>query len=181
MLYWEERTSDGKALRHAPSSIAPKEIPVSSLIIPVYESTDIGKPRWYLEEWWSPELAASDWDDHRYKWEDGIRVDVLGPRPNEGQYRAFRCIETNDGKYREPNEEDLQEVRQLLQMRDAEKKEYGNREVQNDREAIQKASEEVTNRINKQREDALDKFEEELKEKIRPHLDKLVKNPQAVW
>lgn len=180
MTCWEERTSDGQVLRHKPSGTAPSA-PVTSLLVPIYETTDIGKPRWFLEEWWPPELSASDWEDHRYKWEHGIRVDVLGPRPNEGLYRSFRCIQTEDGKYREPNDEDLQEVRQLLQMRDAEKKEYGNREVQNDKKAIATRAQEYTDAIEEREEKRLDKFEEELKEKIRPHLDKLVKNAQAVW
>lgn len=181
MTHWEEKTSKGTIRKYPPSGSPPLDLPIDSMVYPVYEKIDIGKPRWFLEEWWPPELVTHDWEENRYDWKDGIRVDVLGPAPTEGMYRTFLCIQTEDGKYREPNESDLETVRHLIYMRDQEKKEYGNRELQNDREAIQKLAEQYTAAIEEKDQEALDQFEETLKESIRPHIDKLVHNPEATW
>jgi hypothetical protein len=181
MIYWEERTDKGTSIYHPPNKTSPENLPVSSIVIPVYESYDIAKPRFFLEEYWYPELTMPSWEEHRYSWENGVRVDVLGPAPTEGMYRTFRVLETEDGKYREPNESDLAEIRQLLQMREAEKKEYGNREVQNDKAAIAATVQEFNELYTKDRNKSFDKFEEELKEKIRPRVDRLVKNPGKLW
>lgn len=181
MSHWEERTPKGTIRKYPAGPTPPDNLPVENIVYPVYETTDIGKPRWFLEEWWAPELVVPDWENQRYDWVGGIREDVLGPAPIEGLYKPFRCIQSEDGKYREPNESDLEAVKALLRERDQEKKKHGNREVQFDREAIAELAGKYSTQI-QQKEDALaDNLEERLKESIRPHLDKLVKNPGKFW
>lgn len=181
MVCWEERSPKGTIRKHPTSSTPPDTIPIDSIVYPVYESTDIGKPRWYLEEWWAPELVMPDWENQRYEWQEGVRVDILGPAPVEGMYRFFKCIQAEDGSYREPNDSDLEDVKSLLRQRDQEKKQFSTRELQDDKEAIKKLAGQYTEIITSKEDKQGQEFEETIKEAIRPHLDKLVDNPEAIW
>lgn len=180
MKHWKESRFDGTIIYHPPSSKPPIALP-DSLVVPEYEKSDIAKQRWAITEWWAPELVVPDWENQRYIMRDGEKVDVLGPAPTEGQYRLIEIIQTEDGKYREPCDADIEGIRKRIWLRDQEKKEHGNREVQFDQKAIAELAGEYTDTINKKKEALADNLEERLKESIRPHLDKLVKNPGKHW
>ena len=100
------------------------------------EIQDIGTPRFYIEELHgNAELKAGDsWDKSRYYWENGERIDVLGPIPEEGFYTSLFLLAHHDhlccdgkeivrhepclGSYRPPCDSDLQRVRRMKQRRD---------------------------------------------------------------
>jgi len=78
--------------RLAPSP-TPPSVGRGGLLRPVVGHTDIGIPRWMIEQWFPPEIACADWEDERWAWVSGERVDVLGPAPREGLYMdAFYTI-----------------------------------------------------------------------------------------
>lgn len=78
----------------------------TGVIETVFAHVDIGKPRWYLYEWWSPSLLAPGWDS-----------EVLGLFPSQGAWRQVLTIETPDCKYRHPDKETMDWVAQMWQER----------------------------------------------------------------
>lgn len=63
-----------------------------------YKFEDVGLNRWVIEEWVPPEFLF-DHNQNRYgKDELGETVDILGPFPSRGKYRALMILETKEGK-----------------------------------------------------------------------------------
>lgn len=97
---------------------------------------DIGKPRFFVEELHTNgELNAKGaWENARYSWIEGLRVDVLGPIPEEGFYECVFQIAHHDhlccggrevikntpcmGSYREPSDSDLERIRRMYFRRE---------------------------------------------------------------
>lgn len=180
MIYWLESKADGTRVKHPPARIGP-DVDISSILTPVYDAYDVSKQRWAIVEWWAPELIAADWEANRYVWEKGIRRDVLGPVPSEGQYRPVSILQTPEGFYREPNESDLEEIRHLAYMRELEPKKFDNNEAQYDPKAIAALAAELGAPQVKAKKELDSNLKESLKENIAPHVDKLIKNSKAVW
>ncbi len=180
MAYWMETRKDGTRIKHPASKQAPN-CDVTSLLVPVYEEYDVAKSRWAFMEWWPPELVAFDWESNRYQWKGPERIDILGPVPKNGMYRPIMLIETDDHKYRPPIENDLETIRELLYLKEQEKKTFGNREVQKDPAVINKFVKEIIDYYDKKEEEVNLNTKERLKEAIAPRLDKLVKNPGVFY
>lgn len=56
--------------------------------------TEFGPACWLLEGWRAPEFFGTpeDWEDARYGWEDGKRVEYLRDYPNRGEYWLIKPI-----------------------------------------------------------------------------------------
>lgn len=92
----------------------------------VFEWLDKGKPFFFLEEWCPPEIACEEWELIRYEtdwsksFDDPTRtVDVLGPRPNDGIYRAVISMQDNDGNPLYPNESALEWLRRVIKIKES--------------------------------------------------------------
>ena len=121
--------------------------PKGKVCVPLFTQTWVGTPRWFLEQWAGPNVASADWDLHRYERHfnpfKGIpeTVDIMGPVPATGLYMtAFHMIahhtadccsrraeEGKDcfGKYRPPDQRDINYVKALKAQMDAEPYMYG--------------------------------------------------------
>jgi hypothetical protein len=77
--------------------------------------TEIGLPRFVIENWLPPEYWDRDeWESRRNQFIDGELVDVLGPFPERGDYRHYMTIETEDGKFKYPDDTDLDFIQEGL-------------------------------------------------------------------
>lgn len=148
------------------------------------EMQDIGIPRFYFEELASrDELMAGDrWEQARWVWEDGERVDVLGPCPEDGFYSPAFCVAYHDeaccggsgvknsepclGAYREPNEVDLERVRRALWRRDH----ASNTEAAPDEAALAK-----------QKADLIEARDERRRRELRERLEDWAKTHAHTW
>lgn len=137
-LYTDIETGEQKsaAWDEAPEGITPASAPGAF----TYMRYDVGVPRFFLAEH-MPRGDYADWEANRYYTDEGTGelIDVLGPRP-EHFYVPFMCVAAHEGgccdgsgvkyspepsacygKFRFPNESDLQKVQRMRQLRDADK------------------------------------------------------------
>lgn len=114
----------GRHVRYG-AGVRQEDIPAHFFITEIKESFDIGKPRWYIAEYWPAGLCVPDWEEQRYTWKDGIREDTLGPAPHEGMYRSLMVLEDDDKEPIEPCQAVLEEIQVMLRERERTKIDHG--------------------------------------------------------
>lgn len=89
---------------------------------PVYEKRVVGVQSWFLEQWMPPEIACIGWEALRYKYDmaKGVRIDVLGPAPRDGVYKALIKLQDNTGKILQPGPETLEWVKKVIWLKNQE-------------------------------------------------------------
>jgi hypothetical protein len=117
---------------------APEEItPAKNPSMFSYFRYDVGVPRFFVAEHQPRATYVPDWEANRYHTEEtGELIDVLGPCP-ENFYIPLFCVAEHDtccngrgvkytpspeacfGKFRFPNDSDVQRIQRMLQLREA--------------------------------------------------------------
>lgn len=129
---------------------------------PVLERVDIGKPRWYIEEWWPPSLLKKDWDE-----------EVFGAFPERGKWRHFLTLESPSGGYRHPDMEAMEWVRECWQKRQEARELYDWHEDPPDEvvaEEIKRGFMESAESYEKRKQ----KLEDRFKSLLQPHIKRLM-------
>jgi len=136
--------------------------PQTLLIEPVYVRVDIGKDRFYVEEWWPPELLKKGWDTNE-----------MGAFPQKGKWRSVFCLETPDGQFRLPDKECMNWVAETWRLRQESRLTYDPKE---DEPALLK--EWRLNQTKGEIEEAFEKrklrIEDRMKASIMPHAHRML-------
>lgn len=107
------------------------------------DTVDIPPPRWILEQRYEPGQYWASWQASRYVDDtDGVRKDMRGEPPADGWYGFLWCVADHDesgeccnrvwdtrratcwGRYKEPDEHELNLLRRAIQRRDADPYKY---------------------------------------------------------
>lgn len=87
------------------------EAPEGKLVLPVYQTLELGRLRWVLEKWQSIEDAVAGGRFNDSKDADGNRL--FREPPAKGVYNAWFWVETADGGFRDLDNEVLEVIKQM--------------------------------------------------------------------
>lgn len=136
--------------------------PISKILEPTFVRVDIGRQRFYLEEWWPPELLAKGWDTLE-----------MGEFPKRGKWRSVFCLETADGKYREPDKECMSWVEEVWKKRQESRLTYDPKDEEPETlKAWAKAR--VEGDIEQAFQMRKQRIEDRLKSSILPHANRMI-------
>jgi hypothetical protein len=145
---------------------------------------EVGRPRFVVEQLHTrDELCRKDaWEDARYSWADGVRVDVLGPVPERGYYSELFTVAFHDsfccdgreavggepclGGYREPNDADFERVARMIRRRD---------------DAARSEALPTAEKVYRDADYARERAEERRRERIRERINDFVKTHSHTW
>lgn len=140
---------------------------VNATIEDVLERIDIGRPRWFVEEWTPPGLLEANYDE-----------EVFGQFPEQGKWRHFLTLETPDGQYREPDLECLEWIEELWQERLKRRHLHNKDERESDFYFAQRMRDAAYS-VEKVREKKEEELHDRFKSLLAPHIHRLTKrNPR---
>ena len=167
------------------------------LVVKLLRREWIGVDRWFVEQWIGPNVACQNWDEARWEWRydpvQGIhrRVDMTGPAPIRGMYgEALYCIAEHSsrgaccrrrkrqgymcyGRYRDPDQRDVDHIARLKRTLDAEAYLYSYDELP-PREVIEQDVRDSLYRMEQRAAKGEQYLAEMLADEIRPHTARLL-------
>ena len=135
---------------------------ITQLIEPVFVRVDIGRERFFLEEWWPPELLKKGWDSEE-----------RGVFPQQGLWRSVFTIETPDCKFRLPDKDCMEWVAETWKARQESRLTFDPNEEEPailKEWALRRTKGEIDEAFEKRKE----RIEDRMKASIMPHAHRMI-------